>query len=122
MSTIENSTKSKIDVVLDMLNADLKKREKRVEEGMLILECMNASKAEYKAASRQVMINSFAIKFLKRVLSIAETRDVKSTESFIRFHAHYLHVKATASNEDVSTAQCMVAMTLESIIEYVFNN
>lgn len=120
MTTTE--TKPKIDVVLEMLNADLKRREKRTEEGMLIMECMNASKAEYKAASRQVMTNSFAIKFLKRILNIAETRDIKSTESFIRFHAHYLRVKAGSSAEDITTAQSMVAVTLEAIIETVFNN
>lgn len=112
----------KIDAILDAISQDITERESIVEKAMLTLEQLKTSKEDYKMACRVLSYNWFAIGYLKHIKNGVETRDIKSAENIIRFHAYKQHTVGTLDDgQDVSVGQAYIATTLDRYVAEFFD-
>ena len=112
---------ARIDALLEAINKDIAEREEIAASAMLTLEQMNTSPKDYEDACHQFGANLFVAGYLRHIKDVVETRDIKSAENIIRFHAYHQETKgAMDDGRDVSLGQAAVTVILKKYVDEFF--
>lgn len=99
LTQINMSTTEKINAVLEAINQDIAGHKEEAKRAMLAMEQMSVTEENYKEANLNFGLNLFVAGYLTHIKDTITGTDIKTTENFIRFHAHYQQTKGNLTDD-----------------------